>query len=90
MSFTSPSSSKSSFDKQLCDPEDIPISHVLCGKNMTLTEEHGMEKNFQKLNGELRVGTRPNEKCLTVLTELNSPNSVTERNANICAIHAKY
>ncbi len=86
MSFTSPSSLKSSFDKHLCD---IPISRVLCSKNMALTEEHGMEKNFQKLNGELRIGTRPNEKCLTVLTELKSPNSVTERNANVCAMHAK-
>ncbi len=90
MSFTSPFSSKSSFDKQLCDPEDIPIPRLLCGKNMVLTEEYGMEKNFQKLNGELRIGFRPNEKCLTVLTELKSPNSVTERNANICVIHAKY
>ncbi len=89
MSFTSPSSSKSSFDKQLCDSVDIPISRLLCGKNMALTEEHGMEKNFQKLNGELRISTRPNEKCLTVLTELNSPNNVTEFNANICAIHSK-
>ncbi len=33
-------------------------------KNMALTEEHGMEKNFQKLNGELRIGTRPNEGVL--------------------------
>ncbi len=49
-----------------------------------------MEKNFQNLNGEFRIGSRPNEKCLTVVTELKSPNSVTERNANICAIHAKY
>ncbi len=57
---------------------------------MALTEEHGMEKNFQKLNGELRIGTRPNEKFMTALTELKSPNSVTERNANIWAIHAKY
>ncbi len=57
---------------------------------MALTEEHGMEKNFQKLNGKLRIGTRPNEKCLTVLTELKSPSSVTEGNANICAIQAKY
>ncbi len=90
MSFTSPTISKSSFDKQLCDPEDTPISGVLCGKNMALTEEHGMEKNFQKLNGEFRIGTRPNKKCMTLLTELKSPNSVSERNANICAIHAKY
>ncbi len=27
---------------------------------------------------------------MTVLTELKPPNSVTECNANICAIHAKY
>ncbi len=87
ISFTSPSSSKSSFDKQLCD---IPISRLPCGKNMALTEEHGMEKNFQKLNGKLSIGTCSTEKCLTVLTELKSPNSVTERNASICAIHAKY
>ncbi len=57
---------------------------------MALTEEYGMEKQFQKLNGEFRIGTRPNEKCMTLLTELKSPNRVTERNANICAIHAKY
>ncbi len=59
-------------------------------KNLALTEEHGMGKNFQKLNGEFRIGTRPNEKCMTVLTELKSPNSVTECNSNICAIHASY
>ncbi len=44
----------------------IRISRLLCGKNMALTEEQGMEKNFQKLNGELRFGTRPSEKCLIV------------------------
>ncbi len=27
---------------------------------------------------------------MTALTELKSPNSVTECNANICAVHAKY
>ncbi len=27
---------------------------------------------------------------MTALTELKPPNSVTERNANICAIHANY
>ncbi len=57
---------------------------------MALTEEHGMEKNFEKLNCEFRIGTRPNEKCMTLLTELKSPNSVTEQNANTCAIDAKY
>ncbi len=57
---------------------------------MALTEEYGMEKNFQNGNDELRIDTHPNEKCMTVLTELKSPNSVTERNTNICAIHAKY
>ncbi len=86
MAFTRPSSSKSSFDKQLCD---IPISRVLC-KNMALSEEHGMEKNFQKLKGESRIGTPPNEKCMTALTELKSPNIFTECNANICANHAKH
>ncbi len=54
---------------------------------MALTEEHGMENNFQKLIGEFRIGIRPNEKCMTALTELKSPNSVTEFNTNICAIH---
>ncbi len=57
---------------------------------MALTEEHGMEKYFQDVKDELRIGTHPNEKCMTALTELKSPNSGTECNANICAIHAKY
>ncbi len=56
---------------------------------MALTEEHGIEKYFQNVNDELRIGTHPNEKCMTALKELKSPNSVTEFNANICAIHAK-
>ncbi len=90
MSWTSPNSSSPSFEKQPCDPEDIHIARVLRGKNMALTEEHGTEKKFQKLNGELRIGTHPNEKCMTALTELKSPNRVTEFNTNICAIHAKY
>ncbi len=89
MSFTSHTISSPSFEKQ-SDPEDINISRVLCGKNMALTEEHGIEKNFQNVNDELTIGTHTNEKCMTVLTELKSPNSVTERNANICGIHAKY
>ncbi len=66
------------------------MSRVLGGKNKAHTEEPIIEKNFQKMNGEFRIGTRPNQKCMAVLTELKSPNSVTERNANICAIDAKY
>ncbi len=57
---------------------------------MALTEDHGMEKYFLNVNDEFRIGTHPNEKCMTALTELKSPNSVTERNANIRAIDAKY
>ncbi len=57
---------------------------------MALTVEHGMEKYFQNVNDELSIGTHPNEKCMTALTELKSPSSVVEFNANICAIHAKY
>ncbi len=44
---------------------------------MALTEEHGMEKYFQNVDDELRIGTHPNEKCMTALTELKLQNSVT-------------
>ncbi len=57
---------------------------------MALSEEHGMEKNFQKVNGIFRISTRPNKKCMTILAELKSLNSVTGRNANICVTDAKY
>ncbi len=83
MSCTSPNSSSPSFEKQPCDPVDFHIARVLCGKNMALTKEHGIEKYFQNVNDELRIGNHPNEKYMTAPTELKSPNSVTEFNANI-------
>ncbi len=71
-------------------PGDLQISRVLCDKSRALTEEPGVDKNLQQMNGEFRIGTRPTEKCMTVLAELKSPNSVTDRNANIRATDAKY
>ncbi len=47
MLITSPTSSNPSFDKQSCDPDDLDISRVLCGKNTALSEEPVMEKIFQ-------------------------------------------
>ncbi len=46
------------------------------------------KKIFQKVNGEFRFSADPNEKCMTVLAELKSPNNVTERNTNICVATA--
>ncbi len=83
MSLKSPSNSNPSLDKQSCD-------HGLCGKAKVLTEGPIIEKNFQTVNCEFRIGTRPNKARLKVLTENKLPNSISERNANICAINAKY
>ncbi len=55
-----------------------------------LTKRPGMEQtNFQKVNGEFKIGTLPNEKCMTTLTELKSLTSVAERNAIICVATVK-
>ncbi len=51
----------------------------------------GMEKkNLQKVNGEFKIGTRPNEKCITVSVEHKSKSSFAERNVSICTTGAKY
>ncbi len=39
--------------------------------------------NIQKLNGKFKIGTHPYKKHMTHPDELKSPNSCTERNANI-------
>ncbi len=80
MSFKSPTRSNISIDKPLCNPGNLPISRALRGNNKALIEKLGMEKSFQKVNGEFRIGIRPNEKCTTYWPELKSPYSVTERN----------
>ncbi len=81
--FRSPTSFNPLFYKPLCGPGNLPISRVICGKNKALTEVPDMEKNLQKVNIEFRIGKHPSEKCMTGLAELKSPNSNTERNANI-------
>ncbi len=54
------------------------------------TKKPGMEQtNFQNVNGEFKVGTRPSEKYMTVLADLKSLSSVTVRNAIICVATVK-
>ncbi len=49
-----------------------------------------LSNNFQKVNGEFTIGTRPYGKCMAGSVDQKSPSIFTERNANICVSDAKY
>ncbi len=78
-------------DKPSCSSENFPISSVLCGNNKELSKMPCTPgSNFQKVNGEIRIGAHSHEKCMTVSVEQKSPNSFTERNANIRVTDRKH